>query len=58
MGLDRFKKTPCGFCFVEYLTLFSPSLPLPHNLLGFTSLFISDLASAGNKGSFDAMGQK
>lgn len=18
MGLDRFKKTPCGFCFVEY----------------------------------------
>ncbi|CAJ0962086.1 unnamed protein product, partial [Mesorhabditis belari] len=20
MGLDRFKKTPCGFCFVEYYT--------------------------------------
>lgn len=20
MGLDRFKKTPCGFCFVEYFT--------------------------------------
>lgn len=20
MGLDRFKKTPCGFCFVEYMT--------------------------------------
>lgn len=20
MGLDRFKKTPCGFCFVEYET--------------------------------------
>jgi nuclear cap-binding protein subunit 2 len=21
MGLDRFKKTPCGFCFVEYASL-------------------------------------
>lgn len=20
MGLDRFQKTPCGFCFVEYYT--------------------------------------
>lgn len=20
MGLDRFNKTPCGFCFVEYYT--------------------------------------
>ena len=20
MGLDKFKKTPCGFCFVEYYT--------------------------------------
>ena len=20
MGLDKFKKTPCGFCFVEYFT--------------------------------------
>jgi nuclear cap-binding protein subunit 2 len=20
MGLDRFQKTPCGFCFVEYVT--------------------------------------
>ena len=20
MGLDRFRKTPCGFCFVEYFT--------------------------------------
>ena len=20
MGLDRFSKTPCGFCFVEYYT--------------------------------------
>jgi nuclear cap-binding protein subunit 2 len=20
MGLDRFQKTPCGFCFVEYQT--------------------------------------
>lgn len=20
MGLDRFNKTPCGFCFVEYFT--------------------------------------
>ena len=20
MGLDRFHKTPCGFCFVEYYT--------------------------------------
>ena len=20
MGLDKFKKTPCGFCFVEYVT--------------------------------------
>ena len=20
MGLDRFQKTPCGFCFVEYFT--------------------------------------
>ena len=69
MGLDRFKKTPCGFCFVEYPhpllppppPLFSPPLPLPHNLLGFTLLFISNLASAGNKAhkdSFDAMGQK
>ena len=23
MGLDRVKKTPCGFCFVEYPPLFS-----------------------------------
>lgn len=20
MGLDKFKRTPCGFCFVEYYT--------------------------------------
>ena len=37
MGLDRIKKTPCGFCFVEYLSLshsfslsLSPSLTLSH----------------------------
>lgn len=24
MGLDKIKKTPCGFCFVEYLFWFPP----------------------------------
>ena len=23
MGLDKFKKTPCGFCFVEYFTRYA-----------------------------------
>jgi len=22
MGLDKYKKTPCGFCFIEYVVLF------------------------------------
>lgn len=23
MGIDRYKKTPCGFCFVEYVFLYT-----------------------------------
>lgn len=39
MGLDKFKKTPCGFCFVEYPLMLNTIL----ELLGKVDCFLQDL---------------
>jgi RNA recognition motif-containing protein len=39
MGLDRFKKTPCGFCFVEYAACSSREISFPNPLIGCEEIF-------------------